>query len=195
MRVNDFFDKVVVINLDRRPDRMEKLEPQLTQLGISWERFSAYDAKELDIKPYVAGTKSHVSAWHKYFDIKGPVLILEDDALFCEDFNQKFEQVMKTLPEDWDIFYLGALLDRYTGKTIPVNEHWVKQVVSTGTQAYCINPKNVHKFYDIVKDKEWFIDVELRLLAETHNAYITQPNLVTQFASYSDLREKDVDDF
>lgn len=195
MKVNDYFDKVVVINLDRRPDRMERLVPQLTELGIEYERFSAIDSKELNIKPYAAGTQSHTAVWHKYLDTRGPILVLEDDALFCENFNEKFAEVMQTLPEDWDIFYLGALLDRYTGKTIPVNEHWVKQVVSTGTQAYCINPKNVQKFYDIIKYKEWFIDVELRVLAEEYNAYIAQPNLVTQFPSYSDLREKDVDDF
>lgn len=195
MKVNDFFDRVVVINLDRRDDRMDELEQQLVKLGICWERFSAYDYKDLNIKPFVAGTKSHVSVWYKYLETKGPILVLEDDAFFCENFNEKFAEVMQTLPEDWDIFYLGALIDRYTGKTIPVNEHWVKQVVSTGTQAYCINPKNVQKFYDIIKYKEWFIDVELRVLAEEYNAYIAQPNLVTQFPSYSDLREKDVNDF
>lgn len=197
MKVNDFFDRVVVINLDRRPDRMERLEPQLKELGIEYDRFSAHDAKELNIKPYVAGTWSHTTIWSRYHQIFGDIkiLVLEDDALFCENFNEKFAEVMQTLPEDWDIFYLGALIDRYTGKTTPVNEHWVKQVISTGTQAYCINPKRLKTFYNEVKDKQWYIDVELRVLAEQYNAYIAQPNLVTQFPSYSDLREKDVDDF
>jgi hypothetical protein len=66
MRVNDFFDRVVVINLDRRTDRMDKLDPQLKELGIEYERFSAVDGKELDIKGYVAGTMSHVAVWKKY---------------------------------------------------------------------------------------------------------------------------------
>ena len=104
MRVNDYFDKVVVINLDRRPDRMEKLGPQLDELGIEYERFSAVDANDLGIKPYIAGTMSHVTVWKKY---KGQrVLVLEDDALFCDNFNEKFAEVMQTLPQDWDIFYL-----------------------------------------------------------------------------------------
>lgn len=193
MRVNDFFDKVVVINLDRRTDRMEKLGPQLDELGIEYERFSAVDAQELDIKGYVAGTMSHVAVWKKYLGKK--VLVLEDDALFCENFNEKFAEVIKTLPEDWDVLYLGALLDKKTGKVKRVNDHWARQIVSTGAQAYCIHPKNVETFYEEIKGKNWFIDVEMRVLGEKYNAYIAQPNLVTQFPSYSDLREMDVDDF
>lgn len=193
MRVNEYFDRVVVINLDRRPDRMDRLGPQLDELGIKYERFSAVDAKELDIKGYTAGTRSHTAVWNKYKDQK--VLILEDDALFCEGFNEKFAEAIETLPDNWDIFYLGALVDKHTGKVTKINEHWSRQIVSTGTQAYCINPKNLENFYEEIKDKEWFIDVELRVLAEQYNAYIAQPNLVTQFPSYSDLREKEVDDF
>jgi GR25 family glycosyltransferase involved in LPS biosynthesis len=197
MKVNEYFDRVVVINLDRRPDRMVKLGPQLDELGIKYDRFSAHDANELGIKPYVAGTWSHTTVWSRYRQIYGniKILVLEDDALFCEDFNEKFAETMKTLPEDWDIFYLGALLDKTTGKVEKINDHWARQIISTGTQAYCINPKRLERFYEEVKDKEWYIDVELRVLSEQYNAYIAQPNLVTQFPSYSDLREREVDDF
>ena len=197
MKVNEYFDRVVVINLDRRPDRMEKLGPQLDELGIEYDRFSAHDANELKIKPYVAGTWSHITVWSRYRQIYGDIkiLVLEDDALFCEDFNEKFTEAIETLPDNWDIFYLGALVDKKTGKVEKVNDHWSKQIVSTGTQAYCINPKRLKRFYEEVKDKEWYIDVELRVLAEQYNAYIAQPNLITQFPSYSDLREREVDDF
>lgn len=197
MRVNDFFDRVVVINLDRRQDRMDKLGAQLDELGIEYDRFSAHDANELGIKPYIAGTWSHTTVWSKYRQIFGDIkiLVLEDDALFCENFNEKFAEVMQTLPEDWDVFYLGALVDKRTGKVEKVNDHWARQIVSTGTQAYCINPKRLERFYEEIKDKEWYIDVELRMLAEQYNAYIAQPNLVTQFPSFSDLRGEEVNDF
>ena len=193
MKINEYFDRVVVINLDRRPDRMEILGPQLDELGIQYERFSAIDGKERGISPVLAGKLSHVEV------LKGQngqkVLILEDDANFVDDFNKKFLEVMQTLPEDWDIFYLGALLDKHTGKVERVNDHWHRQVVSTGTQAYCVNPNKVDYF--IEKQLKWdgFVDVCYRVLAAETNAYITQPNLVTQFPSYSDLREREVDDF
>lgn len=193
MRVNEYFDKVVVINLDRRQDRMERLEPQLEKLGIEYERHSAVDSKAIGVAPMIAGTMSHVEVLKKYRDQK--ILILEDDAYFAEDFNEKFETVMQTLPDNWDIFYLGALLPKHTGKLTPVNANWHRQVMTTGSHAYCINPTKMSHFIENLDGYEWFIDIGLRIFAEQYNAYVTQPNLVTQFPSYSDLREKEVDDF
>ena len=193
MKVNEYFDKVVVINLDRRTDRMEKLVPQLERLGIEYERHSAVDGKELGIDPISAGTMSHVQVLKKYQDKK--ILVLEDDAQFIDDFNEKFEEVMQTLPNNWDIFYLGALLPKDTGKVLPVNQHWTRQVMTTGSQAYCINPARTRHFTDNLDGYEWYIDIGLRVFAENFNPYIAQPNLVTQFPSYSDLRGKDVNDF
>ena len=193
MKVNEYFDKVVVINLDRRTDRMEKLVPQLERLGIEYERHSAVDGKELGIDPISAGTMSHVQVLKKYKEQK--VLVLEDDAQFVDDFNEKFEEVMQTLPNNWDIFYLGALLPKDTGKVLPVNQHWTRQVMTTGSQAYCINPARTRHFTDNLDGYEWYIDIGLRVFAENFNPYIAQPNLVTQFPSYSDLRGKDVNDF
>ena len=193
MKVNEYFDKVVVINLDRRTDRMEKLVPQLERLGIEYERHSAVDGKELGIDPISAGTMSHVQVLKKYKEQK--VLVLEDDAQFVDDFNEKFEEVMQTLPNNWDIFYLGALLPKDTGKVLPVNQHWTRQVMTTGSQAYCINPARTRHFTDNLDGYEWYIDIGLRVFAENFNPYIAQPNLVTQFPSYSDLRLKEVNDF
>ena len=80
MKVNDYFDKVAVINLDRRTDRMERLGAQLDELGIEYERFSAVDGKELDISPIKAGTMSHQKLLSQNYEKR--VLVLEDDALF-----------------------------------------------------------------------------------------------------------------
>ena len=193
MKVNEFFDKVVVINLDRRTDRMQKLVPQLKELGIKYERFSAVDGKKLDIDPIVAGLRSHLQVMKQIAGQR--VLILEDDAHFVEDFNEKFEKVMQTLPEDWDIFYLGALVPKDVGLIKMVNRHWGIQVLTTGSQAYCINPNRLEYFISKLEDYNSYIDIGLRNFAKDLKAYIAQPNLVTQFPSYSDLRLKEVNDF
>lgn len=193
MRINDYFDKVILINLDRREDRLEKLSTQLNNLGITFERFSAIDGKAEGIDPIVAGRMSHTKVWEENLGKK--VLILEDDAEFVDNFNEKFAEVIQTLPSDWDVFYLGALVAKTTGKLIQVNEHWYKQVVSTGSHAYCLKPGKMGYFINKLKDYQWYIDIGLRLEAVNNNCYITQPNLVTQFASYSDLRLKEVSDF
>lgn len=193
MRINEYFDKVILINLDRREDRLEKLSTQLNNLGITFERFSAIDGKAEGIDPIVAGRMSHTKVWEENLGKK--VLILEDDAEFVDNFNEKFAEVIQTLPSDWDVFYLGALVAKTTGKLIQVNEHWYKQVVSTGSHAYCLKPGKMGYFINKLKDYQWYIDIGLRLEAVDNNCYITQPNLVTQFPSYSDLRLKEVSDF
>ena len=192
MRVNEYFDKVVVINLDRRTDRMEKLGAQLDKLGIEYERFSAIDGKEQGISPVDAGRLSHIEVMKQ---ATGNVLILEDDAYFVDNFQERFDESMDWLPQDWDIFYLGVLVPKNTGKLLPVNEHWSRQVMSNGQQAYCVNPKKLDYFIEEQSKSDLHIDVCFRVLAEHTKAYVAQPNLVTQFPSYSDLRLKEVNDF
>jgi len=193
VKVNEFFDKVVVINLDRRTDRIEKLDLQLKELDIQYKRFSAVDAIKLNIDPIVAGLRSHLQVIKD--NIGRKVLVLEDDAYFVDNFNEKFEKVMQTLPEDWDIFYLGALVPKDVGQINMVNRHWGIQVLTTGSQAYCIRPEMQHYFISRLEDYNYYIDIGLRDFAKGYKPYITQPNLVTQFPSYSDLRQKEVNDF
>jgi GR25 family glycosyltransferase involved in LPS biosynthesis len=193
MKVNEFFDKVIVINLDRRTDRMEKLDLQLKELGIQYKRFSAVDAIKLNIDPIIAGLRSHLQVIKD--NIGKRVLVLEDDAYFVDNFNEKFEKVMQTLPEDWDIFYLGALVPKDVGQINMVNRHWGIQVLTTGTQAYCIKPEMQYYFTSRLEEYQSYIDIGLRDFAKGYKPYITQPNLVTQFPSYSDLRQKEVNDF
>jgi GR25 family glycosyltransferase involved in LPS biosynthesis len=191
MRINEYFDKVVVINLDKRTDRLEKISKQLDELGITFERFSAIDGTGKN--PMLAGKDSHVEVWKQ--NLGKRVLILEDDAYFVEGFQERFDEVIQTLPEEWDVFYLGVFLDKRTGKVIKINNDWYRQVVSTGTQAYCLYPDMMQFFIDRIEAYDGYVDVGLRILAEDTNAYITQPNLVTQYAGYSDLRLKEVSDF
>lgn len=194
MKVNDYFHKVVVINLDRRADRMERLGAQLDELGIKYERFSAIDSKELGISPIKAGTMSHQKLLSENYEKR--VLVLEDDALFCEDFNEKFTEYMEHLPADSDIFYLGALLPKHTGRVDDIgNKYWFKQVFSTGSHAYSIHPARVKLFAEKLETYDWYIDIGLKDFAINYKAVIAQPNLVTQFPSYSDLRGMDVNDF
>ena len=54
--VNEFFDKVFVLNLDRRADRLHAVKTQLETLGIEFERVRAVDGK----------AKPHIDEWLAY---------------------------------------------------------------------------------------------------------------------------------
>jgi glycosyl transferase, family 25 len=91
--------RTYLVNLDRRPDRLEAMDRQLEALGIAYERFSAVDAKTVDpaelSAPFAARgplgalspgdmgcTSSHIHIWRRIAD--GPddyAVVLEDDIL------------------------------------------------------------------------------------------------------------------
>ncbi len=89
----------------------------------------------------------------------------------------------------------GIEVPKDVGLVRMVNRHWGIQVLTTGSQAYCINPSRLEYFINKLEDYNYYIDVGLRDFAKDLKAYITQPNLVVQFPSYSDLRLKEVNDF
>ncbi len=185
-----YFDRIVVINLERRKDRLEQFTKEAERIGFEFEVHKAIDGKAEGISPIVAGRLSHIQVLES---IKPDemVLICEDDAIFCDDFLEKLPKHMDTLPENWDILYLGAIKNRIE----PMNDYWVRQVETTGTQAYCVRPEKVGLFIDIAKEFDQWIDVAYRLWCDRTNAYICQPNLVIQSDGYSDLRECDTQDF
>jgi GR25 family glycosyltransferase involved in LPS biosynthesis len=185
-----FFDRIIVINLERRTDRLEQFDKEAKRIGFEYEVHPAMDGKFLGMDPIVAGRLSHIEVLRKIKPDE-KVLICEDDALFREDFNEAFDEYMTDLPKNWDIFYLGAIKN----ETRPVNKHWVRQIVSTGAQAYCVNPAKVDLFIQIAREFEQWIDVAYRLWADRTNAYIAHPNLVIQQDGYSDLRGELVSDF
>jgi GR25 family glycosyltransferase involved in LPS biosynthesis len=190
VNLDKYFDRIIVINLDRRTDRLEEFTKQAERIGFDFEVHKAIDGQFLGMSPIVAGRLSHIEVLRKIKPDE-KVLICEDDAVFRDDFNEVIDDYMADLPEDWDIFYLGALKNEVR----EVNKHWVRQVVSTGTQAYCVNPAKVDLFIEIAREFEKWIDVAYRLWADRTNAYIAHPNLVIQSAGFSDLRGESVQDF
>lgn len=185
-----YFDRIVVINLERRADRLNQFRQEAERVGFEFEVHKALDGKLIGMDPIVAGRLSHIEVL-RGIGRDERVLICEDDAIFREDFNEVIDEYMADLPEDWDIFYLGAL----KVDVKPVNKHWVRQVETTGTQAYCIRPDKVDLFLHIAREGEKWIDVAYRMWADRTNAYVAVPNLVIQSDGYSDLRESQTQDF
>ena len=122
-----FFDHCRVISLRRRKDRREAFEKRAREVfknstvpfAIRW--FWGFEGKLL---PKPAGhfppngafgcAFSHVVAWaeviakEESIDPDAPLVFFEDDAYFCDCFPEKLEAVLKNVPDDWDIFYLGG---------------------------------------------------------------------------------------
>lgn len=180
---NDVFAKPILINLDRRQDRLEQFHKQASDLGISYERLSA-----IALDDPVAGCKaSHLMALTKY-DTE-TVFVFEDDSVFIEDFNSKFGQAMENLPDDWDMVYLGA----HIVDTQRVNDYWLRSTVCSSTHAYGIKADVRSALVETANNYDGHIDVAYSKLHRKIKAYIARPTLVYQGASYSDIRGEEVD--
>ncbi|MBO6085913.1 MAG: glycosyltransferase family 25 protein, partial [Acetobacter sp.] len=117
----------VLINLDRSEDRLEEFYRVNRHIeGI--ERFSAIDGRGLrqTLKEkgllqegfgvdYTDGglgcAMSHKAQWERAVASGEALTVIEDDAVFCKNFEEEHQRLLKTLPETWDIVLWGYCAD------------------------------------------------------------------------------------
>ena len=129
----NYIEKIYVINLERRTDRLEKFIKKTKYLP-KFEIFKAIDGQELKydnsynllyfgnkilknnlikkIKELKIGEigcfLSHYFIWKKIIQFDKPCLIFEDDANICHDFTNKLNIILeKGIPENFDILWIG----------------------------------------------------------------------------------------
>lgn len=148
--IDEFFDKVYILNLTRRSERKEKTIQRLEKVGIkNYEFFRAIDGQLLPAiwrqlsshyyqnPNYLASTLSHLAIYQDALDRGfGKILILEDDCLFNQNLQSIFAQHQKDL-ENVDLWYFGY---------IPVrddNEVWDYNIIPEWYTNNVFQPKNL----------------------------------------------------
>lgn len=183
MSFNDYFRNPIVINLDRREDRLEQFNKQAQDLGITYRRLSAIEATDSRL-----GCKlSHMASLSMCKD--QVTFVFEDDALFVDDFTQQFETAMANAPDDWDMLYLGAHLLKKEN----YNQYWVRSLECSSTHAYAVRASLIPRLIKAAMAIDGHTDVAFSSLHNEIKAYVARPTLIYQGASYSDLQKVDVD--
>lgn len=133
--IDDYFDKIYLINLDKRPDRLAEASDQLRMAGIhKWHRIAGVDIGVENIdkydlstirnfhignvtdeqrKKYIAASigvrKAHLNC---VLDAKAngykKILIFEDDIVVHPKLNNLFYNSLCLCGENWDLLYLGG---------------------------------------------------------------------------------------
>lgn len=199
--LNNFFDNVYCINLDKRRDRWVEAESEFQKHNLRVERVSAIDGSLLDTSSikmevlkdaYIPGNVGCVLSHVKVIkDAKlnnySRVLILEDDVAFEENFTERFTNEIMHLPEDWDMLYLsGNNLNQ--DKLRKVNQYFYKTEFTYTTHCYAINSK----LYDIIIEGAAKLELPIdefyrNYVQQKYNCYIIRPHLSYQRAGYSDI--------
>jgi len=167
--------KVWVLNLDRRPDRIEDFK-KVVPSGLSWERFPAVDGSKIQMnrwldklfepndfnwrKGVIGCALSHIMMWKEISNKNEPYLILEDDITFENNFMEKLLYLLENTDPDWDILFLGHFF--YDEKNNKNDQElkasrWSREKASSlsmgGTIGYLIKPSGALKLLDFVNQK------------------------------------------
>ena len=212
-----FADVGYYINLDKRTDRKQILEQQLDALNITGvQRFSANSSTNsapLNCK------LSHFEIYKKFLSTDyDTLLILEDDCKFLPYLFENIEEVHKNIfSSEFDIFWLGCKNRRWPKQF--KNKCFQVQSVSH-TQSYiirrkmcqyivekiqnnelglcidellCLVPYGYEVAYDPHKYRYYDLDSPLDHLPTIFTALCYEKPFTTQYASYSNIVEQDVD--
>ena len=155
-------DKIIYINLERRPDRNKNVIDQLTKLNLIQmaERFNAIDGSTLNLDkidssiitkqgiddakkseiiykfltPGAIGcAMSHRAIYQKIINENiQRCLILEDDITIDENFNEKIKDIENEISYDYDLFFLGY----HINASLKGNIYWQSDNTKKFSQIY-----------------------------------------------------------
>ncbi|EOV8885672.1 glycosyltransferase family 25 protein [Campylobacter coli] len=171
--------KAFIINLERSLDRKEYMQKQIQKLfeknpnlknKLEFIFFKAVDAKNkehLEFKQHfpwwaswVLGRElsdgekacfaSHYKLWQECVKIDEPIIILEDDVEFSDEFLNNGEEYIEELSKsEYEYVRLCYLTQ---GKMLKLNDNFLFTLDSIGgTQGYLIKPISALKFIDNLK--------------------------------------------
>jgi GR25 family glycosyltransferase involved in LPS biosynthesis len=174
--------KAYVINLDSRPDRMEKFTQNIFPFEV--KRFPAITASCGED----GCTFSHLAVLREVGnDLNNyPFVVFEDDCVLIEPWC-KVEKAISQLPNYWDALWLGAnpkqKLKRHSENTFQLKNAWCLHAVIYNNPfmvEYILNYHNTPagKNLDIFYCKN---------LMEKFNCFITYPIMATQLSDKSDI--------
>lgn len=190
------FPLKVCINLDRRPERWQRIQRAFTAHGIeSVQRFSAVDGNAVALPPnwtHTAGAYgcllSHLRVVREARDaVAASVLIFEDDAVFDPQFKEKFATFIRELPADWDMLFFGAL---HKAEPVRISEHIGRITKANSTFAYAIRNTVFDAFIELNSRAEHVLDMNSYILQERFNCYCFMPNLAWVESEYSDVQNR-----
>jgi len=207
--INSFFDKIYVLNLDHRTDRMSSMKKKLHKNGITnYCRFPAINGHQ----------KPHIDHWRNlkfFFDTPGAygvlmsayfilidalkkkyhrILILEDDVLFHHDFTKLFNQKIKSIPSHWKLLFLGSSMHQWRlqqrCKILP--DYIIPRGSIPGAFALGINCDSYLPLISQIKklNSSWDLGpIKYINTLFSSQCFVLNPNLVIADTSDSDIRD------
>ena len=182
---------IKVINLDSRPDRWERVQEELKTLGLTnYTRFPALT----DGGAWKGSVMSHFRCITE--GETGYLLLFEDDVCFEPNAPHIIAEAVKQLPDDFDMFYMGANVktpaERYSENLFEVTFG----VHTNHAILFSENARNVirENYHPSNKDyptfDHWLYMKGLSMM----KCFVCYPMMAFQKGGLSDVRQEYLDD-
>jgi len=156
-----------IISLQNSHDRIQNIETIQNKIQQKLHIFPAIDGNQIDFNSqndvnikYRYKYKGEIGCFlSHYYLLKSLVnsdcdyhVIFEDDAqILCDNLH---EQIIATVNENFDFFFLGYLTKCLYSKRQTVHHHY-------GTHGYIVNTKSIPKILDLLSNAYSEIDIQI----------------------------------
>lgn len=189
MRIEEYFDHIVLINLERRKDRLAESLQQFHKLGINLGEVSVilFTGHDMPGDGNRGCTASHrgvleLICHHRW----QRTLILEDDFhVVHDDCQERFGAMIGEVPNDWDMLYLGGHYGEKPRER--VSPHVIRINHMKTTSSYAVTLEQARRMAPHIYGVGPIDELYLKCHME-NNCYIFDPRLMIQRPGFSDLQ-------
>jgi len=199
-KINDYFDEIYCLNLERRFDRLQKMQLRFDHFDIKFTTICAVDALSMEdaefknFKQFKKISKKELccalghAAIYRDAALKNHkrILIFEDDVMFVENFNAKIEKINEI---NWNLVLLGS--SNYSS-TPTVTNGFYNPVKDWGTFAYAINNNCYEQLLQWIDSDGYDVadHITIRYFNERKNkCFVFFPNICIADVTDSDMRQ------
>jgi Glycosyltransferase family 25 (LPS biosynthesis protein) len=158
MNLKRYFDRAVLINLKRRPDRLVRVRQELRRCQWPFRYPEIVEAVDGSTTPRPDGWQCGRGAWgcmqsHRQVleraiaDNRNSILVLEDDVCFIDDFRNEVTEFLRVVPDDWDQLMLGGQHIGLNGRPIRVKPGVYRCTDCERTHCYAVRGEFMRKLY------------------------------------------------
>lgn len=190
-------DKIYLINLAHRTDRLRTAKRQFEKAGIDgYTVFPAIDAKRLCIKGVKEDNQGLIGCFLSHFFILqeslinkyNRIVIFEDDVIFEDNFMNKLNKAFVDVPEIWQMIYLGYY-ERTGHSKVKITDKVSIPKNTWGTHAYMLQGDGIRIMYEGLQEIKTHIDVQIDTeIVPKMYTYCITPSLCRQSGIKSDIK-------